>query len=94
MRTAGELCASEYAMLFRLRDGKYHVASSNNAAAEYVKHFLEHPITVDRGSLIGRTVLERRPVHIVDCLADPEYKMLEAARLGEHRTMLGVPPAT
>jgi len=91
VRTAGELCASEYAMLFRLRDGKYHVASSNNAAAEYVKHFLEHPITVDRGSLIGRTDLERRPVHIVDCLADPEYKMLEAARLGKHRTMLGVP---
>ena len=91
VRTAGELCASEYAMLFRLRDGKYHVASSNNAAVEYVKHFLEHPITVDRGSLIGRTDLERRPVHIVDCLADPEYKMLEAARLGKHRTMLGVP---
>jgi class 3 adenylate cyclase/putative methionine-R-sulfoxide reductase with GAF domain len=91
VRTAGELCASEYAMLFRLRDGKYHVASSNNAAGEYLKHFLEHPITVDRGSLIGRTDLERRPVHIVDCLADPEYKMLEAARLGKHRTMLGVP---
>ena len=91
VRTAGELCASEYAMLFRLRDEKYHVASSNNAAAEYVKHFLEHPIIVDRGSLIGRTALERRPVHIVDCLADPEYKMLEAARLGKHRTMLGVP---
>ena len=91
VRTAGELCASEYAMLFRLRDGKYHVAASNNAEAEFVKHFLEHPITLDRGSVVGRTALERHSVHIVDCLADPEYKMLEAASLGKHRTLLGVP---
>jgi two-component system, NtrC family, sensor kinase len=91
VRTAGELCASEYAMLFRLRDGKYHVACSNKAAAEYVKYLLEHPISVDRGSLVGRTVLERRSVHIQDCLTDPKYVLHEAARLGKHRTMLGVP---
>jgi class 3 adenylate cyclase len=91
VRTAGELCASEYAMLFRLRDGKYHVACSNKAAAEYVKYFLENPISVDRGSLVGRTAIERRSVHIQDCLTDPEYVLHEAARLGKHRTMLGVP---
>ena len=91
VRTAGDLCSSEYAILFRLRDGKYYPACANNAEAEWVKYFSEHPIGVDRGSLIGRTVLERRSVHIVDCLADPEYKLHEAARLGKHRSMLGVP---
>ena len=91
VRTAGELCASEYSLLFRLRDGKYHVACFNKAAAEYVKYFLEHPISVNRGSLVGRTALERRSVHIQDCLTDPEYVLHEAARLGKHRTMLGVP---
>ena len=91
VRTAGDLCASEYAILFRLRDGKYSPACANNAEAEWVKYFSEHPIGVDRGSLIGRTVLERRSVHIIDCLADPEYKLHEAARLGKHRSMLGVP---
>ena len=91
VRTAGQLCASEYAILFRLRDGKYYPACANNAEAEWVKYFSEHPIIVDRGSLVGRTVLDRRSVHIIDCLADPEYKLQEAARLGKHRSMLGVP---
>jgi two-component system, NtrC family, sensor kinase len=91
VRTAAELCASEYSILFRLQDGKYHVACSNKAGAEFVKFFLEHPISVDRSSLVGRTALERRSVHIQDCLADPEYRLHEAARLGKHRTMLGVP---
>jgi two-component system, NtrC family, sensor kinase len=27
----------------------------------------------------------------LDCLADPEYKLREAARLGNQRSMLGVP---
>ena len=90
-RTAGELCAAEYAMLFRLRDGAYYVACSNNAAEEYVKFFSERPIGLNRGSLVGRTALARRSVHIKDCLTDPDYTLHEAARLGRHRTMLGVP---
>jgi len=91
VRTAGELCRSEYAVLFRLRDGKYHMAWSNNADPDWVKYWSEHPITPDRGSLLGRTVLERRSVHIADCLSDPEYTWQEAARLGRQRSMLGVP---
>ena len=91
VRMAGELCASEYSMLFRLQDGQYHVACSNNAAAEYVEFFSRNPISVDGSSLVGRTALARRAVHIEDCLADPDYKQSEAARLGRHRTMLGVP---
>jgi len=91
VRTAGELCASEYAALFRLQDGNYHAAAWNNAATEWAKYHSEHPIRVDRGSLVGRTALERSAIHIVDCLADPEYAMHEAARLGRQRSMLGVP---
>jgi signal transduction histidine kinase len=52
---------------------------------------LDHPLSVGRGSLVGRTALERRAVHILDCLADAEYTMQEAARIGNQRTMLGVP---
>ena len=91
VRIAGELCAAVYSILFRLRDGKYHVACSNKAAVEFVKFFSEHPISVDRGSLVGATALARCSVHIEDCLTDSEYILHEAARLGKHRTMLGVP---
>ena len=91
VRTAGKLCDAEYAILYRLRDGKYHPACWNNAMAEWVKYLLDHPLSVGRGSLVGRTALERRAVHILDCLADAEYTMHEAARIGNQRTMLGVP---
>ena len=49
------------------------------------------PLAPSRGSLVGRIALEGRMVHIADILADPEYKQLEAAKLGRWRTMLGVP---
>jgi class 3 adenylate cyclase len=45
----------------------------------------------DRRTLIGRTLLERRPVQIHDALADPEYQFPEAQRVGGYRTILGVP---
>jgi GAF domain-containing protein len=91
LQTAGRLCEAEYACFFKLQDGKYHLVSSNNAEAEYVKYLAEHPIGLDRGSLVGRTGVERRTVHIPDCLADPDYLSKEYQRVGKHRSMLGVP---
>jgi two-component system NtrC family sensor kinase len=91
LQTAGRLCESEYACFFRLQDGKYHLAGSNNAKADYIKYLSEHPISVDRGTVVGRAAVERRTVHIPDCLADPEYTAHENARIGKHRSLLGVP---
>jgi GAF domain-containing protein len=51
----------------------------------------DHPIPLGRGSVAGRTVVEKRTIHIHDVLTDPEFKMSEAARIGGIRTMLGVP---
>src|SRR5262249_55484115 len=91
LQTAGRLCEAEYACFFRLQDGKYHLAGSNNAKADYIKYLSEHPISVDRGTVVGRAAVERRTVHIPDCLADPEYTAHENARIGKHRSLLGVP---
>ena len=44
-----------------------------------------------RGGVIGRVLLEGKSVQIPDVLADPEYAYPEAARLGNFRTILGVP---
>ena len=91
LQTAGRLCEAEYACFFRLQDGKYHLAASNNAEADYVKYLSEHPIGQDRSSLVGRTGFERRTVHIPDCLVDAEYTSHDYQRIGKHRSMLGVP---
>jgi two-component system, NtrC family, sensor kinase len=91
LQTAGRLCESEYACFFKLQDGAYHLAGSNNAKADYIKYLSEHPIRVDRGTVVGRAAIERRTVHIPDCLTDPEYTAHENARIGKHRSLLGVP---
>jgi class 3 adenylate cyclase/putative methionine-R-sulfoxide reductase with GAF domain len=44
-----------------------------------------------RGSAMGRAMLERRPVQIVDVLADPDYQLAEAQRIAGFRTILGIP---
>jgi len=89
--TASRLCTAEYAGAYRLRDGLYHLSSANNVEAAFVKYTAEHPIAPGRGSLVGRTALEGKTVHIPDCLADPEYTFQENQRIGKYRSMLGVP---
>ena len=44
-----------------------------------------------RDGVIGRVLLEGKSVQIPDVLADPEYTLRETARLGDFRTILGVP---
>jgi len=89
--TAARLCEAEFALVYMLRDQKYHPAAANNAEEEFVRYAREHPLAPGRGSLIGRTALEGRTVHLPDCLADPEYEVLEYQRVGRYRTNLGVP---
>ena len=91
LQTAGRLCEADYACFFKLQDGKYHLAASNNAGADYIKFLSENPISPDRASCVGRAAVEHRTAHIPDCLADPEYKSHEYQRVGKHRSMLGVP---
>jgi two-component system NtrC family sensor kinase len=91
VETASRLCQAEYALIFRLKDGAYHLAAANNANAAFVKHAAGHPIPPGRESLVGRTAIERTTVHLPDCLADPEYARLDYQKIGGHRTMLGIP---
>jgi len=51
----------------------------------------EFPYRPDRGSMIGRVLIERRAVHIPDVLDDPEYTAWELQKAGGYRTLLGVP---
>ena len=90
--TAARLCAAEYALAYVLKDdGRYHTIAANEADAALVRYAVEHPLLPGRGSLIGRTALEKRAVHVDDCLTDPDYAFPEFQRIGRFRTMLGVP---
>jgi signal transduction histidine kinase len=91
VETAARLCEAEFAVIFRLQGDKYYSAAANNAEDSFLNHASQHPIAAERGSLIGRTALEKKTVHLPDCLADPEYTYLEYQSLGKYRSMLGVP---
>ena len=91
IQTACRLCEAEFAMIFELHGDRYEIVAANNAAEAFVGHAAEHPLREGRGSLVGRTAHERKPVHIPDCLADPEYAAMDYYAVGKHRTMLGVP---
>jgi GAF domain-containing protein len=92
VQTASRLCDSEYAIIYGLKDDdKYHVVANNGADPVFLKYAIEHPLASGRGSLVGRTALERKTVHMPDCLADPEYVALEYQSVGHYRSMIGLP---
>ena len=89
--SAAKLCAADCAFIFRLEDGAYRLAASHGFSEEYRQFIVRNPIEPGRGTLVGRTALEARTVHLPDCLADPEYVWTESQKIGGFRTMLGVP---
>src|SRR5262245_44575896 len=91
VQTASRLCDAEFAVIYMLRDDKYHLVAADNTEAAVVKYASEHPTAVGRGSLVGRTALERKTVHIPDCLADSEYTFHDLQVIAQYRSMLGVP---
>src|SRR5262249_16392711 len=93
--SAARLCDSDHPSLFR-RDGEsYRWGASYGHSKEEHERIKQYLLTLrlspGRGSLIGRTALEGRPVQIADVLADPEYKETEVQRLTRYRTGLGAP---
>src|SRR5438552_8427070 len=91
VETAARLCDANSAFIFQ-RDGElYRLAANFGFSREYEEWIEQHPISVTRGTTTGRTVLDRKIVHIPDVLADPEYSAVDYQSRGEYRTTLGVP---
>ncbi len=92
IENATKLCGADKGYIHRLHGDVYAIAVSYGASDEFKTFMKEHPIHASgRETLVGRVVLERRPVHIPDVLADPDYKWSEAQKAGGYRTLLGVP---
>jgi two-component system NtrC family sensor kinase len=73
VETAVSICAADKAMIYRLGDGLYRTAASFGFPPEYKAFIESNPITLSRGTLTGRTAIERRAVHIEDAATDPEF---------------------
>ena len=91
VENATRLCGATTGFIFRPDGDFLRIAVSWGASPDLRAFYDENPALISRGTLLGRTMLERRTVHIEDCLADPEYRWAESQRLGRYRTLLGVP---
>ena len=91
VESAARLCEAENANIWQPKGDIYRLAASYNDYIES-KNFLEAiAIEPGRGTIVGRSLLERTTVHVHDVSADPEYTLARAQELGRFRTVLAVP---
>jgi GAF domain-containing protein len=91
VETAARLCDGEKATITRQKDGVFFRAEAYGFSDEFMDYARTVPIIPDRGSVIGRALLGGVVVHIPDVKADPDYTFSEGQKLGDFRTVLGVP---
>jgi two-component system NtrC family sensor kinase len=91
VESAARLCEADKATITRQKDGVFYRAENYGFSDEFVNYVRNVPVVADRGSATGRVLLEGIVVHISDVEADPDYTFNEAQRLGDFRTLFGVP---
>jgi len=89
--SAVHLCEADIASIHRQDGANYRVRATFGAPFDARELGLSVAFAPGRGSIIGRTVLERRPVQVADVLADPDYTLQEMQKKIGFRTILGVP---
>ena len=88
---AARLCEADMAAIARQKGDAYYLVSVYGYPPDIIQHVKTIPHERGRGSVVARTVLTAKTVHVTDVLADPEYTNLEMQRKVGFRTVLGVP---
>jgi signal transduction histidine kinase len=91
VESAARLCDADEGTIFRPADTGYRLAANHGLAPEQKNHLAMFSSVPERGSVVGRTLLECKTVHVPDVQADPEFAPSAARRSSNVRTMLGVP---
>jgi len=91
VESARRLCRSQAAQLYLFEDGYYRLTKAVGMSAEAIRYITEHPIPMDKGTMIGRVGLTRNTQQIADVLADPDYNRQDLQRVAGFRTTMGAP---
>jgi class 3 adenylate cyclase len=85
------LCHADNGNIAR-RDGDvFRVVAFTSFGPEYERLVRDRVYVPERGSVIGRALIEKRVVQIADVLADPEYELTDLQRVGGYRSIMAVP---
>jgi signal transduction histidine kinase len=91
VKSAAHLCDAERAGILRPKGTAFHWAAAFGFPSSFLEVAGTLAITPGRKTLVGRVLSEGNAVQIVDVLADPEYQLVELAKSGGIRAVLGVP---
>jgi signal transduction histidine kinase/ActR/RegA family two-component response regulator len=91
VESARRLCRSDAAHLYLLEDGVFKLIKAVGLSGESIAYIAEHPMPMDRQTLIGRVALDRKTQQIPDVVADPGYGRLDLQRVAGFRTTMGAP---
>src|SRR5262249_26964536 len=91
VESAARLCEADVVDIGRPKGETHYFEASFGLSREYAEFVASHPAGIDRGTVAGRVLLERKIVHVPDVLVDPEYMYRGAQKVGGFRTLLGVP---
>jgi signal transduction histidine kinase len=91
VETAARICRAEKAIIYRYGDGAFRYGVGYGNEPEYERIERSTPIYPGQGTLVGRTALEKQTVQIVDAWSDPLYAVKGEAKIGNVRSMIGVP---
>ena len=89
--SAAHLCDAQVVAIHVRHDNVFAGRARYGVPAEMVEALSRIGQVMGRGSLVGRTFAEGRPVNIPDATADPEYTNRDFTRIMGARSMLGVP---
>ena len=89
VQSARRLCRGDAAHVYLNEHGVYRLIASTGLSKESKNYIAEHPMPVDRATLIGRVGLDRTTQQIADVLADPDYGRHDLQRVAGFRTTMG-----
>jgi signal transduction histidine kinase/CheY-like chemotaxis protein len=91
VESAARLCNADSATITRQKRGVFYRAEAYGFSPDFVRYVRDVPVEPERRTATGRALLDGKVIHIADVLNDPDYGWAEAQKLGDFRTILGVP---
>jgi two-component system, NtrC family, sensor kinase len=89
VEAAARLCDADQGGIARERDGVFERVAEYGSSAAYTEYLRTQPVIPERGTAMGRALLEGKVVHIPDVQADPDYTF-GGQKLDRIRTVITV----